>query len=132
MPADFFDTNVLIYVASEDEAKSRRAQALIADGGIISVQVLNEIANVLRRKRTRSWQEVREFLETLRTLIDVEPVSIQCHETGLAIAERYQLAIYDSMLVSAALLAGCTTLWSEDMQHGLVIDGRLAIRNPFT
>ena len=131
MLADFFDTNVLIYLASDDENKSNRAQVLITSGGIISVQVLNEIANVLRRKRTRSWQEVREFLEMLKALIDIEPVSLHCHENGLILAERYQLAIYDAMLVSAALLAGCRTFWSEDMQDGLVVEEQLTIRNPF-
>ena len=55
MPGSFFDTNVLLYVASGDRAKADRAEELIGAGGFISVQVLNEIANVVRRKMRLSW-----------------------------------------------------------------------------
>lgn len=131
MPGSFFDTNVLVYLALETGGKADRAGELVGRGGTISVQVLNEIANVLRRKRTRSWQEVRDLLSMLQQLLAVEPITVQTNLAGLAISERYRFAIYDSMIVAAALLAGCDVLWSEDMQHGLVVDGRLTIRNPF-
>jgi predicted nucleic acid-binding protein len=78
-----------------------------------------------------SWQDTHAFLSLLRGLLNVHPVSVETHETGLALAERYQLSIYDSMIAASALQAGCDTLWSEDMQHGMVIDGRLRIVNPF-
>ena len=64
-------------------------------------------------------------------LVAFEPVTLKTHETGLALAERYRLSIYDGMIAAAALLAGCDRLWSEDMQDGLVIDGRLRIADPF-
>ena len=131
MPGSFFDTNVLVYLASGDPAKADRAEAMIAGGGGISVQNLNELANVARRKIGMSWQDTHAFLSLLRGLLNVHPVSVETHETGLALAERYQLSIYDSMIAASALQAGCDTLWSEDMQHGLVIDGRLRIVNPF-
>jgi predicted nucleic acid-binding protein len=95
------------------------------------VQNLNELANVARRKIGMSWQDTHAFLSLLRGLLNVHPVSVETHETGLALAERYQLSIYDSMIAASALQAGCDTLWSEDMQHGMVIDGRLRIVNPF-
>ncbi len=131
MPGSFFDTNVLLYVASGDLAKSDRAERLIGGGGIISVQVLNEITNVARRKMGLSWQEAHAFLALIRGLLPVEPVTIETHETGLALAERYGLSTYDAMIAAAALLADCDTLWSEDMQDNLLIDGRLRIANPF-
>ena len=115
MPADFFDTNVLVYIAS----------------GTISVQVLNETANVARRKMRLSWSETRAFLSLLRGLLPVEPITIETHETGLVLAERYGLSVYDAMIAASALHAGCDRLWSEDMQDGLVIDRRLRVVDPF-
>jgi len=131
MPGSFFDTNVLIYLASKDAAKADRAEAVISGGGAISVQVLNELANVARRKMKMSWQDTRAFLSLLRGLLNVHPIVVETHETGLALAERYNLAIDDAMIAASALDADCDTLWSEDMQHGKVIDGRLRVANPF-
>jgi predicted nucleic acid-binding protein len=131
MPGSFFDTNVLIYVASGDTAKADHAEAIIGSGGAISVQVLNELANVARRKMRMSWQDTHAFLFLLRGLLTVHPIDIETHETGLALAERYNLSIYDAMIVASALHADCDTLWSEDMQHGMVLDDRLRITNPF-
>ena len=131
MAGSFLDTNVVLYVASGDPVKADRAEAIIAEGGAISVQVLNEFANVARRKMRMSWSETHASLDLLRSLLAVHPVTVETHETGLALAERYNLSIYDAMIVASALHADCDTLWSEDMHPGLVIDGRLRIANPF-
>lgn len=131
MPGSFFDSNVLLYSAAEDEKKAARAEALMESGGVISVQVLNEVANVMRRKRTRTWTEVVGYLNALRVAFDVKSFTLREHLTGLAVIERYKLATYDAMLVASALLAECDTLWSEDMHDGLVIERQLTIRNPF-
>jgi predicted nucleic acid-binding protein len=131
MPGNFFDTNILISVASGDPIKAGRAEELIAEGGMISVQVLNEAANVARRKMGLSWPETEVFLLTMRGLLAVRPVTIETHETGLALAERYGLSIYDAMTAASALEADCDTLWSEDMQDGMLVDGRLCLVNPF-
>jgi predicted nucleic acid-binding protein len=131
MPASFFDTNVLVYLASGDSAKADRAEAVIATGGAISVQVLNELTNVARRKMQMSWADTHAFLSTLRSLLTVHPVTVEIHETGLRLAERYGLSTYDAMIAAAALHAGCDTLWSEDMQHDMVLDEGLRIVNPF-
>ena len=127
----FIDTNVLLYLASADQAKADRAEEIVGRGGAISVQVLNEFASVARRKMRLSWAETHAFLSTLRALLPVHPVTIDIHEIGIEIAQRYSLSIYDAMVVASALHAGCDTLWSEDMQHGLSIDHRLRIANPF-
>jgi predicted nucleic acid-binding protein len=131
MPGRFLDSNVVLYLASENLAKADRAQELVTDGGTISVQVLNEIANVSRRKMGLSWAETRNFLLMIRGLLEVKPVTIDIHNVGISLAERYQLSVYDAMIVSAALSAECDTLLSEDLQNGLLINGRLRVLNPF-
>ena len=131
MPGSFFDTNVLLYTASSDVVKAERAERLIAAGGTISVQVLNEIANVARRKMRFSWERTHILLTQIRRLLPVIPVTLEIHEAGLGLAERYRLSIYDAMIAAAALDAGCDTLWSEDMHDGLLIGGRLSVVNPF-
>jgi predicted nucleic acid-binding protein len=131
MPASFFDTNVLVYIASGDTAKADRAEAAIAAGGAISVQVLNELANVARRKMRMSWTETHAFLDTLRGLLTVHPLTLETHETGLRLAERYGFSTYDATIAASALHAGCDTLLSEDMQHGMALDEGLRVVNPF-
>lgn len=127
----FFDTNVLLYLLSADSAKADRAEALLAQGGVLSVQVLNEFAAVASRKLGLSYPEIREILAPIRTLCTVEPVTLETHERGLQIAERYGFRLYDAMIIAAALQAGCRTLYSEDLQDSQSLDSRLVIRNPF-
>ncbi len=127
----FLDTNVLLYLLSRNAAKANRAEELIAAGGVISVQVLNEFTSVASRKLGMSWAEIREVLETVRSICRIEPISLQTHDRGLAVAERYGFSVYDSMILASALLADCTMLFTEDLQDGQRIDGRLTVRNPF-
>lgn len=133
MPGRVFDTNVLVSIASGDAAKAAVAVAVavIGQGGVVSVQVLNDVTNLARRKMRLNWQETREFLSLLRGLLTVQPMTVSIHDAGLALAERYTLSIYDAMIVASALDAACETLWSEDMQHGMVFADRLRIVNPF-
>lgn len=127
----FFDTNVPLYLFSADADKAERAETLLMAGGQISVQVLNEFAAVTRRKFGLSWDEVEESLAVLRRFCRVMPLTLGVHEQGLLLAQRYGFAVYDAMIVAAALTAGCTTLYSEDLQDGQRIDDILTIRNPF-
>ena len=128
----FFDSNLVLYLLSTDAGKADRAEAVIGAGGIVSVQVLNEIANVARRKLNMSWPETNEFLTLVQSICPAEPLTSETHDRGRMIAERYGLSVYDAMIVAAAILAGCDTLYSEDMHAGLIIDGQLRICNPFT
>lgn len=127
----FLDSNILIYLASDDLTKADRAEQLLREGGTVSVQVLNEIANVGRRKMKLSWPDTRDFISRIRDLLTVIPITEPIHESGLRLAERYQFGIYDGMIVAAALEAGCDIVLSEDLQHGLIVEGRLRIVNPF-
>lgn len=130
-PEVFIDTNILLYLLTADHEKADRAEMIVQGGGLISVQVLNEMASVAHRKLLMSWGEINELLALIRSLCSVAPVTIEVHESGMVVAERYGMSVYDAMIVAAALLGGCKTLYSEDMQDGLLIDHRLHIRNPF-
>jgi predicted nucleic acid-binding protein len=126
----FLDTNILVYALVGDAPLAAPSLELLDAGGTVSVQVLNECANTMRRKFSASWAQVLRASERIRGLCTVVPVTTETHARGLAVAERYQLNIYDGMIVAAAQLAGCTTLYSQDMHDGLVIEG-LTIRNPY-
>ncbi|MGH6899844.1 MAG: PIN domain-containing protein [Geminicoccaceae bacterium] len=131
MPGEFVDTNVLVYAFTTDP-RAAAAQAVLGRGCVTSVQALNEFTNVARRKLGMSWQEVREALSAIRTLCRaILPMDVETHEDALRIAERHGYAIFDALMVAAALRAGCTILYSEDMQHGMVIGRRLRIVDSF-
>lgn len=127
----FLDTNTLVYFAAADAGRAERVEALLLDGGVVSVQVLNELTLVCLRKLDMDWAEVDEVLDTVRAACRVVPLTEITFDLGRQLAERYQLRVYDAMIVAAALEAGCNTLWSEDMHHGLLVAGQLRIRNPF-
>lgn len=131
MPDSFLDTNVLLYHLSNDAAKAGRAEALIREGGTVSVQVLNELANVARRRMGIQWPELRTITDTVCALLHVVPLDTTIHARGLRLCERYGFSVYDGMIVAAALEAGCGVLWSEDMHDELCVEGSLTIRNPF-
>jgi predicted nucleic acid-binding protein len=127
----FFDTSVLLYLLSDDASKADRVETLLVARGVISVQVLNEFAAVALRKLKMPLSEVREILDTIRAVCTVDPITVESHERGLAVLERYGFSLYDSQLVASALLSGAKTLYSEDLQHGQLIDRQLRVVNPF-
>ena len=126
----FFDSNILIYAFSTD-ARRERALTAIAGGGVISVQVLNEFTNVLRKKQKQEWPVIEAALHSLRFRFpDIVPLTGDTHAAAIGFAREHGLAFYDALIVAAAAEAGCDILYSEDMQHGRAIAG-LTIRNPF-
>ena len=126
----FFDTNVLLYAVRPEDPRAERARLLLADGGLISVQALNEFTNVARRKLGQPWAEINEKLGAVRALCEVKPLTVATHERALALAERYGYQIYDALQLASALENGCSILYTEDLQHGQQIEG-LTICNPF-
>lgn len=126
----FFDTNVLLYAVRPEDPRAEGARLLLADGGLISVQALNEFTNVARRKLGQPWGEINEKLGAVRALCEVKPLTVATHERALALAERYGYQIYDALQLASALENGCSILYTEDLQHGQQIEG-LTIRNPF-
>jgi predicted nucleic acid-binding protein len=133
MPAKaFFDTNILIYAIAENDPRSDQAEELLSAGGVLSVQILNEFAAVARRKLQMSWKHLSEALDVFRVLCPSPlPLTIELHEAALRLSEKLGYTIYDALVIAAALEAGCTTLYSEDLGDGQVIRGQLTIRNPF-
>ena len=133
----FIDTNVLIYWV-DDSARADTVEQLLAGESVISVQVLNEFANVLRKKRAMALADIQTLSNTLINSCEVYDLSVRTHQSALALMGRYKLSLYDANIVAAAGLSNCAVLYSEDMQDGLNIqlpepDGRntLSIRNPF-
>jgi predicted nucleic acid-binding protein len=127
----FFDTNVLLYLLSEDHSKADKAEELLSAGGVVSVQVLNEFASVANRKFAMKWGEVRYCLEPFRLVLRIEPLTVDTHDQALDIAERYKVSFYDALIIAAARLAGCSRLYSEDLQHRQVFEKSLTVVNPF-
>jgi predicted nucleic acid-binding protein len=126
----FFDTNILVY-AQQAGVKGERARALLANGGKLSVQVLNEFAAVSRRKQLKSWREIAEVISDVLAVVDAPlPLTLAINAAARALAEDHRFPFYDALIVAAAIEADCDTLYSEDMQHGRTIGG-LAIVNPF-
>jgi len=127
----FFDTNVLIYAFAKDDPRGKIAEGLLARGGTVGVQNLNEFVNVAVRKLAMSWKQVVEALGVIRVLCPTPvPMTVQTHDTALRISSRYGFHVYDSLVIAAALEARCGTLYSEDLKNGQAIEG-LTIRNPF-
>jgi predicted nucleic acid-binding protein len=126
----FFDTNVLVY-AQQSGVKADRARALLAEGGAIGIQVLNEFAAVATRKLGRSWPEVEAAIDDALALLDPPtPLTLSVHEAARDLAGTHGFSFYDALIVAAAIEAGCDTLYSEDMQTGRKI-GPLVIVDPF-
>lgn len=132
MNADaFLDTNVIVYAFSSNDPRRDKAEALLHVGGVISVQVLNEFVSISRRKVHRDWDEIEHALKVLKTLLaPPEPLTAETHAAAILIARRYRFGFYDALIVAAALHAGCSLLYSEDLQSGQRVE-RLTIENPF-
>jgi predicted nucleic acid-binding protein len=128
----FFDTNVLIYAFRQEDPRSQISRKLLAEGGVTGVQLLNEFVAIARRKLGFSWEEVLESLAAIRVLCrSVAPLTLESHGRGLHVAQRYGYHIFDALVIAAALDAGSSTLYTEDMQNGQRIE-TLTIRNPFS
>ena len=127
----FFDTNLLLYLFSSSAEKADTVENLLSEGGTISVQVLNEFATVGRRKLQMTFAEISETVDTLIQTLNVVPLTLDIHQRGLQLAERYGYSVYDAMILAAALASGCTQLLTEDLQHQQRVESILDIINPF-
>ena len=130
MAKPFIDSNVVLYLFSSDTLKADRTESLLQSGGLISVQVLNEVASVCLRKLKMTWEDVDAVLETLKTTCEVLPVTLATHEKAVGLAKRFQISFYDANIVATAILGGADTLFSEDLQNGMSMDS-LTVVNSF-
>lgn len=127
----FFDTNVLVYAAVAGDPRTATARTLLERGGVVGIQQLNEFAAIARRKLKRSWEEICNKLADICALCpEPVPITVEVHESGLRIAQRYGYGIYDSLSIAAALASKCKTFYSEDLHHNHVIEG-MTLQNPF-
>jgi predicted nucleic acid-binding protein len=127
----FFDTNTLLYLLSSDNKKADWVSKNLRQHNVISVQVLNEFTSASLGKIKISNDELDEFLDLFTSIFHVRSLDVDTFKTGLMVSRRYGYQHYDSMIIAAALQAGCERLYSEDMQHRQIIDKRLQIVNPF-
>ena len=130
MSKPFIDSNIILYLFSSDVLKADKAEEILANGGVISVQVLNEVVAVCRRKLKLSWDEIDGLLLALKANLQIVPLTVATHDLAIKLCKQYQLSFYDAHICAAALIAQSSELISEDMQDGLNIDG-LLIHNPF-
>lgn len=130
MSKPFIDSNVILYLLSNDAVKANKAEAILEAGGVISVQVLNEVVSVCQRKLKMAWDEIDTLLQAVKANVQVVPLTEVTHELAVQICKRYQLSFYDAHICAAALIAGSKVVLSEDMQHGMVVDS-LIVNNPF-
>jgi predicted nucleic acid-binding protein len=130
MAKPFIDSNVVLYLFSSDTVKADRAESLLQSGGLISVQVLNEVASVCLRKLNMTWEDVEAVLETLKSTCEVLPVTLASHEKAVGLAKRFQISLYDANIAATAILCGADTLFSVDLQNGMSMDS-VTVVNPF-
>jgi predicted nucleic acid-binding protein len=132
----FFDTNVLLYALDIRRGTSRdlradKAEEILIRGGVVSVQVLNEFYDVASRKSKLSCEKIADLLQVIEALCGrAVPLTADTHTIAIDISKRHGFRIYDSLILAAAMQAGCTTVYTEDLQHGQTI-GKLTIVNPF-
>jgi predicted nucleic acid-binding protein len=130
---NFLDTNVIIYAHTDlNIAKQQIAQSLInQQDTIVSTQVCTEFVNALHRKFKVDWPTVHGLLGNLLSNLPVHINTTTTVLEAIRLVQVHQFSWYDSLIVASALETGATKLYSEDLHHGLLIDKRLTIINPF-
>jgi len=129
----FLDSNILVYSYSNSEIQKQEiARQLVADSNsLISTQVLQELCNIVTRKFKFNYEQaaiaINESCQNNSLHINTEDTVLQACQ----IAGRYGFSFFDSLIVAAALESDCTILYSEDMQDGQIIEGKLTVKNPF-
>ena len=130
MAKPFIDSNVVLYLFSSDTLKADRTESLLQSGGLICVQVLNEVASVCLHKLKMTWEDVDAVFETLKSTCEVLPVTLASHEKAVGLAKRFQISLYDANIAATAILCGADTLFSEDLQNGMSMES-VTVVNPF-
>ena len=128
----FLDSNIFLYAFStKDLTKQKIASSLVVKPMTISTQVINEVSNNLLKKLNFSNNDIAHFVEDCYVKYSVIDFTKNIFIKASELREKYNFSYYDSLIVSSALLSHCSTLYSEDMHHGLVVEKQLTIINPF-
>ncbi len=126
----FIDSNILLYTVGPDARKAERANKLLDERPIISVQVLNEFVNVGRKKLKLDWPRIETGLAHALAYCEILPNLLEVHTRAVELARLNKVGIYDANIIAAAELGGCNILYTEDLNNGQRI-GRVTINNPF-
>ncbi|MDR1812502.1 MAG: PIN domain-containing protein [Candidatus Fibromonas sp.] len=127
----FLDTNIFIYTYSEDLNKKERSLKLLNLSCITSTQVLSELSNVCFKKLKFSDKEISTVIREVMDSCDIFIVNERTIQRAIFIKSRYGYSYYDSLILSSALESNCSNLYSEDLQHGQIVENSLKIVNPF-
>ena len=130
----FADTNVWLYalLETQDTAKCARAREIIRDTGlIVSTQVINDVSFNLLRKANFTEERIQELVASFYSRHRVIAPGEETLLAASRLRNRHQFSFWDSLLIAAALEAGASTFFSEDMHDGLLVENRLRISNPF-
>ncbi len=129
----FLDTNLLIYLYSEDEPEKRRTvlNLIIENEAIISTQVVNELSNVLYKKFKLNSDKVLEVIEEIQRNVYISDVNMETIKYAHFIKNKYKYSYFDSLMISSALENKCDILFTEDMQNNQLIENVLKLKNPF-
>ena len=124
-------SNILIYLLDRDELKKDKVTLLLDPNFIISTQVVAENINICLKKLRFSKERAFDHANFLLSKFNVITIEKTFFPLAFQLASKYQFSFWDSLIVASALQCECTQLLSEDMQHGMVIEGKLKIINPF-
>jgi predicted nucleic acid-binding protein len=129
----FLDTNILVYLYSETEPEKAKIAKQCAEhqNVWISTQVLNELSNVLHRKFSIPYLDILAVIQELEIDFLLATISHKTIKQALLLGDRYRYSYFDSLMLASSLEQGCTTIYTEDMQHNQEIESQLVIRNPF-
>ncbi len=127
----FVDSNVILYLFTDAEDKKYKAYEIFVNNPTISIQVLNEVSNILFKKYGLIGKEIKEHIDFLLDFVNVSLITISTISLALDLKDKYKYSYYDSLIIATALENNCSVLYSEDMQDGQVIEGKVKIVNPF-
>lgn len=130
----FFDTNILVYCYTETELTQKTIAVNLAQSpdAWVSTQVLQELANTLRKKFGKNWDEIAATVEEVCANFKILTNQPDIIHDAFRVAAKYGYSLYDSLILSSSLAIGCSIVYSEDMQNGQIIDEKLKIVNPFS
>jgi predicted nucleic acid-binding protein len=127
----FVDSNVILYLFTDDNKRKEFVKKILSGGYAISTQVVNENVNVCLRKLRLSKEEAYAHGKNLINVFTVFNISISTIASAFDLSSSYKFSYWDSLIVASALENVCDILLSEDMQHGLLVEGKLKTQNPF-
>jgi predicted nucleic acid-binding protein len=127
----FVDSNILVYLNKSKE-KTKKAHEFLSPDFFISTQVIAENVNVCLKRLKLSKETAFDFAKLIMGRFRVLQISEQILLKSFEVSIKYQLSSWDSIIIATALLHNCSIVYSEDMQDGLIIEGTLTIKNPFT